>query len=329
VNPNPTGVQLIPFPPSDSIIAIGPPTAIDAVEGLVRQLDIKPQLILIQVVKLVLSETDGRSLGFDYHLATPLATIDTNTGGEGQSGTISIRYLGNNLAATLAAAEQSGRSRIVETPRLIVPNGVLSSVNNTTQSYIIVPGQSGTLGSPTVPPQLIPVNSGFNFWIIPRLNRDGTVTLVSVIQDSTQSPPTVVGGTQVPGAIQSVTIPVPGLRVVNGDTIALGGFNSQQISHGNSRIPILGDLPIIGKLFQTTTDSDTRNVTLYFITPNLVDEHGQIVPGGERAVVDALNEADQGSAGGPITGSGGLPGPGGLPPVTGALPPPVAIPGGI
>jgi len=329
----PTGTELIPYPPSNSIIVISTPASMDFIRNLIAQFDIKPQFILIQVVKLIVDDSDSKAVGLDYHLATPLVTIDTHTqGSTSQSGTIGISYLGNNVSATLSALESSSHNKVVARPRVILPNGVFGYVQDETVTPIVLPGVTGGFGSQNVPPTVTEgPPSGFTFGFIPRLNGDGTITIYSVISDSTTGPTISSFGITVPSFQNQVHIPVPGIRVVNGDTIALGGFSTETLGQTAGKVPVLGDLPIIGGLFRSTNNTDTRDLVLYFITPNIVDDHGQIIPGGADAVRTALGETQFTSAvtlPGSIPGTGGAGGVGGLPPVGaagGALPNPAAI----
>jgi len=60
--------------------------------------------------------------------------------------------------------------------------------------------------------------------------------------------------------------------VENGGTVVLGGIFKQALSDGESKVPLLGDIPIIGWLFKTKIKGDNKEELLIFITPKIMDE---------------------------------------------------------
>jgi type IV pilus assembly protein PilQ len=60
--------------------------------------------------------------------------------------------------------------------------------------------------------------------------------------------------------------------VDNGETIVLGGIYQQNLISRVSKVPVLGDIPLVGFLFRSTTDKNERQELLIFVTPKIVDE---------------------------------------------------------
>jgi type II secretory pathway component GspD/PulD (secretin) len=69
-------------------------------------------------------------------------------------------------------------------------------------------------------------------------------------------------------------------RVKNGDTIVLGGLNTKNDQTSVNKIPILGDLPIIGQFFRDTNTADNTSELLIFVTPTIVTDDETAGPGG-------------------------------------------------
>ena len=61
------------------------------------------------------------------------------------------------------------------------------------------------------------------------------------------------------------------LRVRDGQTVCLGGFISDDVTTDESKIPLLGDIPILGYLFKFTTHSYTKRELLIFISPHILE----------------------------------------------------------
>ncbi|MGL4837866.1 MAG: hypothetical protein ACRC22_10235, partial [Shewanella sp.] len=58
----------------------------------------------------------------------------------------------------------------------------------------------------------------------------------------------------------------------NGETIVLGGIYQQNLISRVSKVPVLGDIPLVGFLFRNTTDKNERQELLIFVTPKIVGE---------------------------------------------------------
>ena len=62
------------------------------------------------------------------------------------------------------------------------------------------------------------------------------------------------------------------VRVNNGETLVLGGIFDGDESTSVSKIPFLGDMPVFGNLFKTTSKSNSKTELIIFLTPRIVDE---------------------------------------------------------
>ncbi|MEZ5479512.1 MAG: hypothetical protein R3E95_19140 [Thiolinea sp.] len=67
--------------------------------------------------------------------------------------------------------------------------------------------------------------------------------------------------------------------VENGQTIVLGGVHEENSINGSTKVPVLGDLPVVGQLFRKTNRSETKRELLIFVTPKIVDSNGSKLAG--------------------------------------------------
>jgi general secretion pathway protein D len=104
----------------------------------------------------------------------------------------------------------------------------------------------------------------------PRINDDGTVTMLLAPQ-ITQLGQIRRGpdGTAIPD-ISNQAISVAA-RVRSGDTIVLAGFTQKQDQGTQSKFPVLGDLPIVGQFFRSTSKDVNNSELLIFVTPIIED----------------------------------------------------------
>jgi len=83
---------------------------------------------------------------------------------------------------------------------------------------------------------------------------------------------TVVGG--VANSVYSFNTReiVTSVLIPSGNTLVMGGLMSDEIQNGNTKVPLLGDLPILGLLFRSDTKSRTKSNLIVFLTPTIVEE---------------------------------------------------------
>ncbi|AXM45246.1 type IV pilus secretin PilQ, partial [Dichelobacter nodosus] len=62
------------------------------------------------------------------------------------------------------------------------------------------------------------------------------------------------------------------VEVANGETIVLGGIYEQEQSINENKVPLLGDIPVVGNVFKNTNKKFTKNELLIFITPRVIDQ---------------------------------------------------------
>jgi type II secretory pathway component GspD/PulD (secretin) len=60
--------------------------------------------------------------------------------------------------------------------------------------------------------------------------------------------------------------------IKSGDTLAIGGLLQDEITKGSSKVPIAGDIPLFGKLFQEKINTRVKRNLLVFVTPNIINE---------------------------------------------------------
>ena len=173
---------------------------------------------------------------------------------------------GNLLSLELSALEADNRGKIVSNPRVMTSNQKPAVILNGTQIPYITPGTQNSPATVTfkdvflcllVDPQI--------------LNNDSLIMTVEVQKDNVDSSRTVsVSGISVPSiATKRVKTQV---RVNNGETLVLGGIFDQAELNNVNKVPLLGDLPILGNLFKTTFKQDQKTELIIFLTPRIIDD---------------------------------------------------------
>ncbi|HSY29768.1 MAG TPA: type IV pilus secretin PilQ, partial [Burkholderiaceae bacterium] len=163
------------------------------------------------------------------------------------------------LNLELSALEADGSGKVISSPRVVTADQLKAVIEQGTE----IPYNSATSsGATSVSFQ----NANLSLAVTPQITPDGNVILdVDVRNDS-------VGQATSAGLAINTQHVKTQVLVENGGTVVLGGIYVQDVENNVTKTPFLGDIPILGNLFKTTSKSDTRTELLIFITPKIVTD---------------------------------------------------------
>lgn len=230
---------------------------------LVRQLDQKPALIEISVAIIDVDAGDLNTLGIDWSGVKRIGagTVALNAGNNAgllASGSFStvISNTGNFLIQ-ISALEQHSKAKILSRPSVVTLNNVQAILDRNITFYTKLVGENvATLNT---------ITSGSLLRVTPRLvDEEGKnyVLLTLNIQDGRQTQSTNLME-PLPQVQNSEIATQAALKA--GQSLLLGGFVQDEQIEGNKKIPFLGDIPILGRLFSSTTKSSRSVVRLFLI----------------------------------------------------------------
>jgi len=164
----------------------------------------------------------------------------------------------------LSAAQNEGRGEIVSTPRVITANGREAIIE---QGVEIPYQESASSGATTTQFK----KAVLSLKVTPQITPDDRVILdLTVSKDSVgQLVPSATGGF-VP-SIDTRNIQTQVL-VKDGQTVVLGGIMETERRDSEKKVPLLGDVPVLGNLFKTKSKVSNRDELLIFITPKILRE---------------------------------------------------------
>lgn len=179
----------------------------------------------------------------------PVATISTvlmNSAG--------TRFL--NLE--LSALEADGRGKIVSSPSVVTADQEKALIEQGTELPYL---EASSSGAATVSFK----KANLKLEVTPQITPDGNVIMSVDINKDAPGTQTTSGF-----AIDTKHVKTKVL-VENGGTVVIGGIFSQDERNSVSKVPFLGDLPVVGNAFKTTTRQDTKTELLVFLTPRILD----------------------------------------------------------
>jgi len=166
------------------------------------------------------------------------------------------------LNLELSALEADGKGKIISSPRVVTEDNVPAVI----EQGVELPYQQATSSGAT---SVTFKKANLRLEVTPQVTPDGNVVLdVDVAKDS-KGESTTAGF-----AINTQHVKTK-VMVENGGTVVLGGIYQQDESNSASKVPVLGNIPVVGNLFKTTSRNNTKTELLVFITPRIVAERVQ------------------------------------------------------
>jgi type IV pilus assembly protein PilQ len=182
------------------------------------------------------------------------------------AGSFALSVLGNNFLVDLelSAAQAETQANIISSPRVITANQKEATIE---QGIEIPYQQSASSGATTIQFK----KAVLSLKVTPQITPDNRIILdLDVRDDSVGTIVVASGGVNVP-TINTREIATQVL-VNDGQTVVLGGILQTTQREDDTKVPFLGDIPILGHLFKSTDHTDDKDELMIFITPKIVRE---------------------------------------------------------
>ncbi|MEM0910090.1 MAG: type IV pilus secretin PilQ family protein [Pseudomonadota bacterium] len=170
---------------------------------------------------------------------------------------------GNILDLELSALESENKGEIIASPRITVANQQEAYIEQGTEIPFVQAASSGATAVEFKKAVL-------SLKVTPQITPDNRIILDLVVTQDTRGE-TVQTSTGPAVAIDTQEIKTQVL-VENGETIVLGGIFQQTTTDDVSKVPLFGDLPVVGSVFRTTQQLEAKRELLIFVTPKIVTE---------------------------------------------------------
>jgi type IV pilus assembly protein PilQ len=182
------------------------------------------------------------------------------------AGTFALGILGSNFIVDLelSAAQAETQANIISSPRVVTANQKEATIE---QGVEIPYQQSASSGATTIQFK----KAVLSLKVTPQITPDNRIIMdLDVRDDSVGTVVVASGGVNVP-SINTREIATQVL-VNDGQTVVLGGILETTQREDDTKVPYLGDIPILGHLFKNTSHQDNKDELMIFITPKIVHE---------------------------------------------------------
>ena len=198
---------------------------------------------------------------FAVNLPAPIGT------GSGGGIGVTLGSVGNtaNLALRLSALEEEGHIKIVSSPKIMTLDNRPAQISQGTSIPISVVSAQG------VQTQFVQAN--LQLQVTPHVTQDGNVQMNLLLSKS--EPDFENTGARGDPTIITKDAQTE-LMVADGDTTVIGGIYSQTSGNSKSKVPWLGDIPVLGLFFRNYSENETRTELLIFVTPRIINREAAL-----------------------------------------------------
>ncbi len=274
---------------------------IQLVDEIIAQNDIKQPQAILEVAFLELSATGTKELtphwgitagSFNLEFDGGL-TIDFNANQKNSKDNNSSQSSGNNgtnttmdatntnlvngLRNRITIAMKQGKGRVLSNPKILVKNNVESKFD-VTQEYIsnITTQLATTAGSQAISSQTMETDTyGIKMTIKPTITPDGYIYLDLNPSYSVPTEEIKVSNTSGGETMKLVAerdLDLKGIRLKDNETLIIGGLIMEHETKSSNKVPILGDIPVIGVAFRESSKTMEKNELIIIVTPKLIND---------------------------------------------------------
>jgi len=290
---------------TNTLIMLETREKIDEVRALISRLDIPVRQVLIESRIVIASDDYAKELGTRFgvttvgrngnnglvttsgsNAATAVTTqsfiqnggfpvtlgaindrynVNLPTQNPNPAGRIGLALLGADYLVDLelSALQSEGRGEVISTPRVITANGKQASIE---QGREIPYQESASSGATSVSFK----KAVLSLSVTPQITPDDRVVMDLAVTNDSQGENVSTGLGSAP-AIDTRRLNTQVL-IRSGETVVLGGVFQQENSSSRAKVPLLGDIPLIGALFRNDIKSSNKRELLIFVTPKVLQE---------------------------------------------------------
>jgi general secretion pathway protein D len=268
-----TTVIVVPDTNSNSLIINTDPANMEMIRQLIHNLDVVSEQVLIEALIVEASLDRETKLGIDWSWTHSLGdgtkgTVSQNTGAAAVTAGLKYSVVGTNIQAVLTALATDQRFNILATPRIFTANNQPAEINIGQQVPYIISTLVADNGTQTFNYSFMDV--GIILDVVPRIAQNGLVTM-----DVQQTANELQGFTSFNAPIVAQRETSTQVSVADGQTVIIGGIIRDSTTKSANKVPILGDLPLIGGLFRSTDKAKSKTELMVFLTPRIVRNPGQ------------------------------------------------------
>ncbi len=309
VIPFPSIPMTVTFSPELGVVTVygGSVEQLNVIKEFIAKNDIKQAMAYIELAVIELNEEGSKEFDNVWNLWTPFLSVGFSSSDglsnmaspEGSSSKMGSRPIIFGPDGTPAGAKYSGSSvlsyqlrylvnnqkgRVLTNPKIMVTNGQ-KSIIDLTSDYIKSTSTEMNTNAATDTPIVTRTyelgnDEGLKIEMIPFISQDGYVSLNMVPEFSTiksqeitkdENNANIIAAT----LLQRRNLKLNNLRIKDGETLVIAGLIKESERESITKVPVLGDLPLVGAFFRSSTNAKSKEELVIMITPHIVYSEDQ------------------------------------------------------
>ena len=283
-------------PATNTLIINDVQSVIQKFNALIEELDVPARQVMVEARMVEASDTLSRELGVkfggvragstswanNWGLATERNSRGVRNGSGGVSfapninvpvasaiGSIAVvrSFSSVTLGLELSASEAEGRSKTISTPRVLTQDRQEAEIK---QGYQVPYTTRDSDGSTTTSFK----DAVMSLKVLPRITPDNKIIMDVTINKDT--PDNTYQSSEGEPSIRTQSVKTQAM-IEDGGTLVVGGVYQEVIQNNVKKVPVLGDLPVLGNLFKSRSRNNSRNELLFFITPRIMGSETSVM----------------------------------------------------
>jgi type II secretory pathway component GspD/PulD (secretin) len=255
----------------------------DEIEQMVTAFDDRLQQVLIESKILQITLDDKFKLGVDWQSVLKKLSKQVNiksmfelapmaTGmNPGVQLVIGALNANDDYAMMVQALKEIGDTNLLSSPRITALNNQEAKILiGTSQPYATNTVTQGTSTSTTAT-NLTFIDVGVKLYVTPTINKEGFVTMKIKPEVSSKSSDYTYGSPETKVPVVETTQAETSVTIKDGTTIIIAGLIKDERSDTVDKIPLLGDIPIVGIMFRKTVKEIKKQEIVIFLTPHIIN----------------------------------------------------------
>jgi type IV pilus assembly protein PilQ len=279
---------------NDMLIVKDYPEKLDAIAAKLKELDTRPQQVLVEATILAVTLTEDTQFGIDWNTINGVAISGIITaatkGGMATSGFapsltkgVTVGITGDSVKAIITALETTTDVTVMANPKVLAVNkqrgqvfiGREEGYQGATQSD----GSGGKIAG-----TVEQLKTGTSLEFTPYVGTDGYIRMDIFPEDSSGS----INASGLPD--KRTTTVTSNIMVKDGQTVVIGGLIRNNTITTKSQIPLLGDLPLIGIVFRGSQDTTIKQEVIFMLTPHIIKSPSDAAADTAKADIENKTE---------------------------------------
>ena len=285
---------------TNSLIVMTSTKNYDKIKKIIEKLDIPIPQVLIKVLLAELTTSDATDVGVEWSMLNMRSNGDSFSNAFSYSPVptegFKSEILTGDLEVTIRALQEVGDLNILSRPYILTSNNQTATIN-VGQEYPFVTDSTRT-DTNNVVNTVEYRKIGITLAVTPSINSDGLVIMDIAPEITTAAAETVKISEDFDASVFNSRTATARVAVPHGSTIVIGGLMQDSEVESQEKIPLLGDLPLLGGLFKRTIVDKEKTELLIFLTPQVasdVDEL-ELLSNHERELSEFINNTSEDKA---------------------------------